>query len=128
MRPSDTVARLGGDEFALLLDELESQDQANLVAKRIEEEIRQSLRIESQSVLTTASIGITFSSNRYEQSEDMMRHADEAMYRAKQLGKNQHVVFEDCQPPESAEIGYEHFHPQAVSLLGDAQARISVRF
>ncbi|MBR8829089.1 MAG: EAL domain-containing protein [Gomphosphaeria aponina SAG 52.96 = DSM 107014] len=94
IRPGDTVARLGGDEFAILLDDIESEDEAIELAQKINLELKSPFQLSLQPIFTSASIGITFSSIGYEKGEDVLRDADVTMYRAKQAGKSRYAIFD----------------------------------
>jgi diguanylate cyclase (GGDEF)-like protein/PAS domain S-box-containing protein len=94
VRPEDIVARLGGDEFTFLLDDIKDISDATRVANRIHKELAAPFNLSGQEVFTTASIGITLSSQRYDRPEDCLRDADTAMYRAKALGKARHAIFD----------------------------------
>lgn len=93
LRPMDTVARLGGDEFGVILAEYADKQDVAHVAKRILKEISLPMVIGTNKVYSGASIGIAFVSNEYTRSEDILRDADLAMYRAKSLGKGRFKVF-----------------------------------
>lgn len=86
VRQIDTVARLGGDEFAILLEDLDSLDDATLVARRIRSELNRPFHLDEQTVLADASVGIALSHPGYESGEELLRDADIAMYRAKARG------------------------------------------
>jgi diguanylate cyclase (GGDEF)-like protein/PAS domain S-box-containing protein len=94
VRPGDTVARLGGDEFTVLLDDITEAADATRIADRIQRELQLPFNISGQEVFTSASIGIAFSRTGYERSDDLLRDADIAMYRAKALGKARYEVFD----------------------------------
>jgi diguanylate cyclase (GGDEF)-like protein len=94
MRPGDTVSRFGGDEFAVLLDDLGEADEAASVAGRLQRELAAPCDIDGQEAFTTVSIGIALSLTGYQRPEELLRDADTAMYRAKQLGKARHEVFD----------------------------------
>jgi diguanylate cyclase (GGDEF)-like protein len=94
LRQVDVVARFGGDEFAILLDGLHGPGDAIHCAEKIQKEISIPLRIEKSDAFTSASIGIALSSAGYDRPEDILRDADTAMYRAKDLGKARHEVFD----------------------------------
>ena len=93
IRPGDTLARLGGDEFTILLDDVRSEADATGVAERIHQEVAAPLEVQGVEVFTSVSVGIALSSAGYECSEDMLRDADTAMYRAKMAGRARHQVF-----------------------------------
>jgi len=94
VRQKDTVARLGGDEFVILIEDLESNDEAFEVAKRITTFLEQPFTIENQLVFTGTSIGLLFSNDRYTSADTMLRDADTAMYHAKDSGKGRYEVFD----------------------------------
>jgi diguanylate cyclase (GGDEF)-like protein/PAS domain S-box-containing protein len=94
LRSSDVAARLGGDEFAVLLDNVESFQAALSVTLRIQEEIGRPIETDSEQLYSSASIGIAFSDQRFEDAEQMLRNADIAMYRAKARGPGNCQIFE----------------------------------
>jgi diguanylate cyclase (GGDEF)-like protein/PAS domain S-box-containing protein len=94
LRKGDMLARLGGDEFAILAMGLTTDHDAVDLAERLLEILREPLRLSSMEIAATASIGITFSSMGYQRSEDMLRDADIAMYRAKVDGKARFALFD----------------------------------
>jgi diguanylate cyclase (GGDEF)-like protein/PAS domain S-box-containing protein len=95
LRPGDTVARLGGDEFAIVANGIEEPADATRIADRIHEELQEPIDLEGQEVSTSASIGITLSSDGYKRPKDMLRDADTAMYRAKSLGRARYALFDE---------------------------------
>jgi diguanylate cyclase (GGDEF)-like protein/PAS domain S-box-containing protein len=94
LREGDSLARLGGDEFAILLNRLENEGQANAIALRIQDTLSAPFSIGGREVFTSASIGIAFSASQYDNSEEIMRDADTAMYHAKARGKARHELFD----------------------------------
>lgn len=93
IRPGDTLARIGGDEFVLMLTDLSSSDEVLPVAERILEAVALPLMIAGQELHITASIGISLSDQQLSEPMQMVQQADLAMYRAKQLGRNNYQWF-----------------------------------
>ena len=94
LRSDDALCRLGGDEFAILLNQLETPEQAKAIAFRIQEALSAPMSMDGREVFTTASIGIAFGVPDYESPDDIMRDADTAMYHAKSRGKARHELFD----------------------------------
>lgn len=88
LRKGDTVARLGGDEFVILLDRLDRAEDASLVARKVLSTLQQPFTIANRELYIGVSIGISIFPQDGEDSDKLVRNADIAMYRAKQLGKN----------------------------------------
>jgi len=84
LRASDTVARLGGDEFVLLLEDIDGE----CVLERVLDAIRTPIPLAGQQVCVSASIGVTLFPEDDADPDTLLRHADQAMYRAKQRGRN----------------------------------------
>jgi diguanylate cyclase (GGDEF)-like protein/PAS domain S-box-containing protein len=93
LRPSDTIARLGGDEFVIMLEDIKDTTDVTMVADRIQRELAQPFILQGHEIFTSASIGIALSEIGYEWSEDLIRDADTAMYRAKAQGKARYEIF-----------------------------------
>jgi diguanylate cyclase (GGDEF)-like protein/PAS domain S-box-containing protein len=94
LRQGDALARLGGDEFSILLNGLQSEEQANVVAFRVQEALSKPFSIGGREVFTSASIGIAFGLAQYSSPDEIMHDADTAMYQAKARGKARHEVFD----------------------------------
>jgi diguanylate cyclase (GGDEF)-like protein/PAS domain S-box-containing protein len=94
LRDLDTVARLGGDEFAILVDDLDTPDQAGRAAQRVLDALALPLELTDRSVGIGASIGIALARKRDIAPELLLSNADAAMYRAKREGKGCYRVFE----------------------------------
>lgn len=95
LRVEDTIARMGGDEFTMILEQLPDPQTATWVAERFIRDLRAPMTIAGRNVTVSASVGIAWSSAGQEKAEDLVRAADVAMYRAKQSGKNQTVLFDE---------------------------------
>jgi diguanylate cyclase (GGDEF)-like protein len=88
------VARLGGDEFAILIENIQSVENARRIAERIQRDMSTPFLLENRSVVTTFSIGVALSSGNYQSAEGMLRDADIAMYAAKSAGKARFAIFD----------------------------------
>jgi diguanylate cyclase (GGDEF)-like protein/PAS domain S-box-containing protein len=88
VRSGDTVGRLGGDEFALILQNLGRGQDAGVVAHKVIQVLAEPFDVEGHEIFVTASIGITLYPIDSEIPEALLKNADSAMYRAKQLGRN----------------------------------------
>ena len=104
LRSEDTLARLGGDEFVLLLADIESPEECALVLERILLAANVLLNIGDNMVRVSASIGVTLYPQDSSDADTLMRHADQAMYLAKEAGKNRFHLFDQ----ESDRKAQEH--------------------
>jgi diguanylate cyclase (GGDEF)-like protein/PAS domain S-box-containing protein len=93
VRASDTVSRQGGDEFVILLSELTHAQDATVCADKILETLRTPHRIDQYDVQVTASIGIVTYPHDGTDCETLMKHADFAMYHAKDSGRDNRQFF-----------------------------------
>lgn len=93
MRGEDTVARLGGDEFVLILNDVPDVAELQKVMQRILMAISTLNSINALGIHTTASIGVTLYAFDDEDADTLLRHADQAMYQAKQSGRNHFHLF-----------------------------------
>ena len=98
-RDGDVVARMGGDEFAVLQQGVDQADRALSLAWRLIEAIGQPCEIETHRVQVGASVGIAMWPSGGRDAESLLRHADMAMYRAKQAGRNGVMVHGSPPPP-----------------------------
>ncbi len=103
-RSGDFVARLGGDEFTILLGQIDSIEDANAIAERIQIQLKTPFNLQGHTVFTSASIGIVIADNQYQDSAHVLRDADIAMYRAKSDGKARHEVFDEKMYAETREL------------------------
>jgi diguanylate cyclase (GGDEF)-like protein/PAS domain S-box-containing protein len=88
LREGDTIARLGGDEFVFLLLGLEKVEDCEVTLHRLLETISEPVVLNNQTVSVSASIGISIFPQDNTDPDTLLRHADQAMYQAKQDGKN----------------------------------------
>ncbi len=101
-RSGDTVARLGGDEFAIILEDTD-EGMARVVAQRIVTETALPVRLANRELVVGASVGVAMANLPGASGEDLIRHADVAMYAAKHSGRNR----------------FEMFHPELARQAGD---------
>jgi len=103
VRPGDLVGRFGGDEFVVLLDHVISPDDAASAAERLLEDLRRRpFRIDDSTVFLSVSVGIAVSPNGRDAGEVLLRHADSAMYQAKQRGRSRIEIYDDGLPGRAA--------------------------
>jgi diguanylate cyclase (GGDEF)-like protein/PAS domain S-box-containing protein len=131
-RPADTLARFGGDEFALLLEGT-TEPQAVTAAERLVRNLSEPIKIAGHELAVGASVGIAMHAGGPAESEELIRHADLAMYAAKEAGRGRYEVFRYEMARELGELlGMEHelrlglqrdefsLHYQPEIALGDA--------
>ena len=99
VRECDTVARFGGDEFVVLLDGLDTQlpqarAQAEAVALKLLISLNQPFELAGQQHYSTPSIGLTLFGQERQSVDELLKHADLAMYEAKAAGRNTHRFFD----------------------------------
>jgi diguanylate cyclase (GGDEF)-like protein len=87
-RSEDTVARLGGDEFVVVLEDIAEQSEAMEVANKLIASISQPITLMETAVTVTASVGIALSFNAGDNPKMLVAGADDALYQAKNAGKN----------------------------------------
>ncbi len=97
VREEDSVIRLGGDEFVLLLGGLLTQENTKYSLKRIIQSISKTYVLENHRVNISASLGVTFYPFDNGTAEQLLEHADQAMYSAKKNGKNQWYFYQSTQ-------------------------------
>ena len=100
VRAADTVGRIGGDEFVVLLTDLQDAESAVRVAEGIGELLRQPFVLIDQSLSISSSIGMAFYPDHGQDPIELARHADEAMYQAKEGGRDRLKVFQPGAPDD----------------------------
>jgi diguanylate cyclase (GGDEF)-like protein/PAS domain S-box-containing protein len=88
VRGADTLARLGGDEFILVLSKIDQRESAGLVARKIQEILREPIGIAERDLRVSVSIGISIFPEDGMDPDTLMKNADTAMYSAKQEGRD----------------------------------------
>lgn len=93
LREDDTLARLGGDEFIGLLPDLSDADEVTAIARRLIEAVGQPVLLNNQQFRIGCSLGISLYPDDASNAQQLLQHADAAMYRAKQEGRNTYRLF-----------------------------------
>jgi diguanylate cyclase (GGDEF)-like protein/PAS domain S-box-containing protein len=102
VRASDTVARLGGDEFTIILSELDSLSSIAIVAQNILQRMSEPFQLGIDSAYVGASIGITLFPQDARDVEALLKNADQAMYSAKNQGRNRYRYFTESMQQATA--------------------------
>ena len=116
LRPEDTLARFGGDEFVVLLEDVESPEEAVRVTERIGEAFREPFVVDGSGLFVTVSVGLSLGSARTKSPEDLLRDADTAMYRAKEDGSGYRLFDPDMYERVVRRLKLENDIRRAVSL------------
>jgi diguanylate cyclase (GGDEF)-like protein/PAS domain S-box-containing protein len=101
VRGGDTVARIGGDEFVLLLLNVETTNECEAILDRVLDAVAQPVSIDSYALAVTASVGVTLFPPDHADPDTLLRHADQAMYLAKQGGKYVYRFFDADQDTQA---------------------------
>jgi len=94
VRQSDTVARLGGDEFGIVIQKIESFEDAAKVAQKVLELIKSPYLLREREIFASTSVGITVFPEDGRDPETLLKNAETAMYRAKEEGRDNYQLFE----------------------------------
>ncbi|MEO8779549.1 MAG: EAL domain-containing protein [Rhodanobacter sp.] len=132
VRQPDLVARLSGDEFAILLESVEQPVDANAVAQRVMDALAAPMPLSGKELQITASVGIAIGDGHYRTADEVLRDADIALYRAKELGRKRYQLFDETlarnvvdvltlEGELRAALKYDQFEPyfQPISRLSD---------
>lgn len=119
IRTNDMAARLGGDEFAVILDLISSSDNAANIAQKIIDTVGGEHELDGLSVYISPSIGITIYPGESETPEDIIKSADSAMYRAKEVGRNNYQFYDRKMYEKARERAHLENELKAATLRND---------
>jgi diguanylate cyclase (GGDEF)-like protein/PAS domain S-box-containing protein len=118
LREGDTLARVGGDEFVALLLDLENRDQSAQILERMLQAAAEPIQVEGRTLQVSASLGVAYyPQGEPIQADQLLQQADQAMYQAKQAGKNRYHLF-DVQADQLV-----HGHMETIHALERALQR-----
>ncbi len=95
IRPGDTVGRLGGDEFLILCDQVGGRHELVAIAERLNVLLREPVELDGQRLFVSASIGLAVGHGTTHGVSELLRHADSAMYRVKEQGRDGWYFYSD---------------------------------
>jgi diguanylate cyclase (GGDEF)-like protein/PAS domain S-box-containing protein len=122
VRPQDTVARLGGDEFVVIAEDVASPREAVDLGERLCASMRAPFRVGAREVGLSLSVGVSVTSDPRARSEDLLRQADLAMYRAKDNGRNRVEAY--VETLEVAAVARMEIHERLRSALSAGEVRV----
>ncbi len=122
LREEDTIARLGGDEFAIIIENLETPERVDVLARKIIRLFQQPYDIDGQEIHASTSIGIALAPQHSRDPETLLRYADIAMYQSKTQGRNRYTLFNASL--ENDEQPLIHFENEMRVAITDNQFRL----
>lgn len=105
LRAGDTIARIGGDEFVLVFLDIKEPAECQMILNRVLAEVAENIILAGNNVSVSVSLGFTLYPVDSSDAETLIRHADQAMYVAKQRGKNRHQLFDPLLDQQVLERG-----------------------
>ena len=124
LRATDTASRFGGDEFTILIDHVENPGYTRHIAERIVASLGEPFYLSGQTIYSSPSIGVAYSLVGQETPEELIRHADTAMYDAKRRGKGRIALFE----PELSEVARQRMQLGNDLRVALARGEISLHY
>jgi len=88
IRENDTLARLGGDEFTIILKNISNAEDASKVSQKIIDAMKEAIKVNQHTLFISASVGISIYPNDTQDKNELIKFADSAMYKAKEVGRN----------------------------------------
>ncbi|MEA3521489.1 MAG: EAL domain-containing protein [Campylobacterota bacterium] len=121
LREEDTVSRLGGDEFTILLTSIKDEKDIEIIANNLLSSINKRLKIGRHELYISLSMGIAYYPNHGSTSDELIKHADTAMYKAKELGRNNFQFYQTQMGNHlNQQLGLEQDFRQAVTTQDSA--------
>lgn len=108
LRSVDTLARIGGDEYVVVLADVQGPHQCGLMVEKILRACAEPIVVQDKILQVSASIGVTIYPQDNVDADQLLRHADRAMYEAKQAGKNRYHIFDSALDAEVKALGLQH--------------------
>jgi len=93
LRKGDTICRIGGDEFIILIDNMKSPKDMDLVIKKLQDKLKPFFKISNKQIKMAASMGISFYPEHGKSPRVLEKRADQALYKAKEAGKDRFEVY-----------------------------------
>lgn len=115
LREGDTLARVGGDEFVVVMTDLDAPQHFEPLVQRLLAAASEPVALGHDTLQLSASIGVTLYPRDAADAEQLLRHADHAMYQAKQAGKNRMAVFDVAQ--DAAQASRREIHHEIRTAL-----------
>jgi diguanylate cyclase (GGDEF)-like protein len=109
VRETDTVARIGGDEFVIVQVDVENAADAEIVARRVVSSVSEARFLDEADISVNASVGVAFAPWDGENSDELLRKADQAMYRSKGAGGGAINFY--SRPPARGDISEDNMFP-----------------
>jgi diguanylate cyclase (GGDEF)-like protein/PAS domain S-box-containing protein len=117
IREEDTLARYGGDEFVLVVNEYQSERSISSVVDKVLSGVAEPISLQGHEIRVTCSIGVSLYPQDGNDSETLLRHADMAMYRAKEAGRHTFQMFKSDMTQRIHErLSLEHAMHKAIEL------------
>ena len=95
LRPNDTISRIGGDEFIIVIENVNQVKNVEKIANKILDDFKEPIKLQEYLFDVTVSMGISLFPNNSLSAEDLIKHADTAMYSAKNAGRNQFQFYKN---------------------------------
>lgn len=95
LRPDDTISRIGGDEFIIVIENIDQIKSVEKIANKILDDFKEPVKLQEYLFEVTVSMGISLFPNNSQNAEDLIKHADTAMYSAKNAGRNQFQFYKN---------------------------------